>query len=316
VLTFFQKTTILSQTLSFKLERPFMKNIQMLAGCVLILAMAGVARAETYTRPAAITVVGVTGEARYSIDGTIWRPLVVGKILHQGAVLETASGSSVDLVLSGTPVPVPESSSAPSSLSMVTMPPDPNVRGYAAYKPMSEQNVVHMQGNSMLAIDQLSVINTGADTVGNTELDLRAGGVFLNVKKLSASSQFIVKLPNGVAGIRGSLTYIDDGQVAVFEGEVTVVTMVNGQLVKKTVQGGFHYDLATGEISDISGPLKRLLRAFGIRSRTFIDKNVVITQNQAVIDLSPKEGRQPLISGGGGGGGEGGGGGGGGEGGG
>jgi hypothetical protein len=272
-----------------------MKNIQMLAGCLLVLAMAGVARADTYTKPAAITVVGVSGEARYSTDGTVWHPLVVGKILRQGAVLETASGSSVDLVLSGTPVPTPQSSSAPSSLSMLTMPADPNVRGYAAYKPMSQQNVVRMTGNSMLAVDQLSVINTGADTVGNTELDLRAGGIFFDVKKMSASSQFIVKLPNGVAGIRGTIGFIGP-DIEVYVGEITIVEMTPHGLVKKNVEGGFAYDLATGQLLPLTPRLERDLREFGVAARTFVDKNVVITKNLAVIYLSPTEGRKPLVA--------------------
>jgi hypothetical protein len=272
-----------------------MKKIQMLAGCLLVLAMAGVARADSYTKPALITVVGVTGEARYSTDGNIWHPIVVGKILRQGAVLETASGSSVDLVLSGTPVPVPVTSSAPSSLSMLTLPADPNVRGYAAYKPMSQQNVVRMTGNSMLAVDQLSVINTGADTVGNTELDLRAGGIFFDVKKMSASSQFIVKLPNGVAGIRGTIGFIGP-DIEVYVGEITIVEMTSHGLVKKNIEGGFAYDLATGQLLPLTPHLAADLRAFGISARTFVDKNVVITQNQATIYLSPTEGRKPLVA--------------------
>jgi hypothetical protein len=270
-----------------------MKNIQMLAGCILLLGMAGVVNAETYTKPAAITVVGVSGEARYSTDGKVWHPIVVGKILRQGAVLETASGSTVDLVMSGTPVAVPESSSAPQSLDMLSVAPDPNVRGYAAYKPMSEQNVVHMQGNTMLAVDQLSVVNTGADTVGNTELDLRSGNIFVNVKKLSASSQYIVKLPNGVAGIRGSTcSFGANDDVECFRGEVVLVIMGPHGIIKKTIQGGFKYDPATDTVFDMSPSMRKALREFNISARTLIAQ-VVHVNDTTYVYISPTQGRKP-----------------------
>jgi hypothetical protein len=274
-----------------------MKNIQMLVGCILVLAMTGVARAETYTKPAAITVVGVQGEARYSTDGKAWHPIVIGKILRQGAVLETASGSTVDLVISGTPVALPESSSAPSSWPALSAAPDPNIRGYAAFKPMSEQNVVRMQGNTMLAVDQLSVINTGADTVGNTELDLRAGNIFTSVKKLNASSQFIVKLPNGVAGIRGTVaSFGANDDVECFRGEITLVIMgPDGKLIKKSIEGGFKYDPATGRIFDMSRSMLEALREFGIDARTLIAE-VVVIKDETVVYISPTQGRHPLVA--------------------
>jgi hypothetical protein len=275
-----------------------MKTIQMLAGCLLVLAMAGVARAETYTKPAAITVVAVTGEARYSVDGKDWHPVVIGKILRQGAVLETASGSSVDLILSGTPVSLPENSSAPSSWAGLSVAPDPNVRGYAAYKPTAQQNVIQMQANTMLAVDQLTVVNTGADTVGNTELDLRAGNIFLSVKKLSASSQYVVKLPNGVAGIRGSTcSFGADDDVECFEGQITLVIMdpKTGKLIKKSIVGGFRYDPATGQVFDLSPSMRMALRDFGISARTLFAQ-VVVVKDVTYVYISPTIGHGPIVT--------------------
>ena len=74
---------------------------------------------------------------------------------------------------------------------------------------MVEQNVIRMWGNTVLAIDKLTQFDTGVQTVSDTELDLRAGRIFFNVKKMSATSQFIIKIPNGVAGIRGSVGFDD-----------------------------------------------------------------------------------------------------------
>lgn len=271
----------------------------MLVGCILVLAMAGVARAETYTKPAAITVVGVQGEARYSTDGKDWHPLVVGKILRQGAVLETASGSSVDLIISGTPVPLAQDSSAPASLTTLGVASDPEVRGYAAFKPTAQQNVIRMQGNTMLAVDQLSVMNTGADTVGNTELDLRAGNIFTSVKKLNANSQFIIKLPNGVAGIRGTTACLGaNDDVECFQGEITLVIMgPDGKLIKKSVLGGFKYDPSTGQVFDISHSMREALREFGISARTILARVQVISPDCTVVYISPTQGRRPLPNG-------------------
>jgi FecR protein len=275
-----------------------MKTIQMLAGCILVLAMAGVARAETYSKPAAITIVAVSGEARYSNDGKAWHPIVVGKILRQGAVLETASGSTVDLVVSGTPVPLPETSSTPLSQTALNAAPDPNIRGYEAFKPSVEQNVVRMQPNTMLAVDQLSVVNTGADTVGNTELDLRAGNIFFNVKKLSASSQFIIKLPNGVAGIRGCTGFGGaDDHFACYSGQIVIVVMgPNGQLIKVSVNGSFEYDPNTEKVVGISKSIKDALKAFGISVGTLLSQTVTVTVVNGVIYISPTEGRKPLVA--------------------
>ena len=75
-----------------------MKNIQMLAVLGLTLLLGGISYAQDFTKAAAITVVRVQGEARYSIDGKAWHPLVVGKVLRAGTVIETATGSSADLV--------------------------------------------------------------------------------------------------------------------------------------------------------------------------------------------------------------------------
>ncbi|HZQ45642.1 MAG TPA: hypothetical protein VFC07_01410, partial [Verrucomicrobiae bacterium] len=58
--------------------------------------------------------------------------------------------------------------------------------------------------SSVLAVDKLLVERTGIDEVAETQLDLRAGHIMGNVKKLSAASKYEIKIPNGVAGIRGS----------------------------------------------------------------------------------------------------------------
>ena len=270
-----------------------MKKFQMLAAVAILLVLNGVARAQDFVKPAAVTVVKVQGQARYSIDGKNWHPLVVGKILRSGAVIETANGSTADLVLSGTPVPVPQTSPLPQSLPLITMSPDPNVRGYMAYKPMAQQNVIRMGSGTLLAIDQLTVVNTGADTVGNTELDLRAGKIFFSVKKLSASSQYIIKLPNGVAGIRGAAGAAGaDGSFAMLYGQAVVSTIGNdGQSHMSVVNGGQGLNPKNGQVEPLGADTTASLTAFFTSAQTIVNQISVFAIDISQCHITPTQGQ-------------------------
>jgi hypothetical protein len=179
-----------------------MKYIQKLitvavGGALLALVSSAIAQS---VKPCLVTVVRIQGEARYSLGDNAWHPLVVGKILRAGAIIQTAANSSVDIVLSGEPVAMPQAAPSPDQIAFA---PDPNIRGLVSYKPMVKQNAIRLWSNTVLAVDKLTESDTGVDAVSDTELDLRAGRVFYNVKKISESSQFIIKIPDGVAGIRG-----------------------------------------------------------------------------------------------------------------
>ncbi|HEV2320683.1 MAG TPA: FecR domain-containing protein [Verrucomicrobiae bacterium] len=272
-----------------------MKKIQVLAVCALMVAWALGARAMNNVRPAAVTVVNIQGQARYSVDGQTWHPLVVGKILKEGAVVETAADSSCDLVLSGSPVPFAESSSSTVSASALTIAPDPQIRGYMAAKPMAEQNVIRMSAGTMLAIDKLTVVDTGADTVSDTELDLRAGKIFTSVKKMSASSQYIIKLPNGVAGIRGSSGMIGaDGSAQWLHGQI-VLSFIgsNGQPHVVVVHGGFEYNPQTGQILHLPHQAIVALEAYGAYATTLFAQVYPIARDITLVYISPTQGSQP-----------------------
>jgi hypothetical protein len=269
-----------------------MRQIQLLAVCGLMVACAVSAQAKNDIRPAAVTVVNVEGQARYSVDGHVWHPLVAGKILREGAVIETAAGSSCDLVLSGTPVAFAENTSSPISASSLAVAPDPQVRGYMAAKPMAEQNVIRMSEDSMLAIDKLTVVNTGADTVSDTELDLRAGNIFASVKKMSASSQYIIKLPNGVAGIRGSSGSLSaDGSARWLHGEIVISFLgSNGQPHVVVVHGGFEYNPKTGQILHLPRRAILALERFGAYASTLFAQIYPIARDLTLVYISPTQG--------------------------
>ncbi len=263
----------------------------MLAAMGLILAFGCIARAETSAKPASITVVGVAGEARYSVDGKEWHPLVVGKILHEGAVIETAAGSSADLILSGSPVSVPQSMAVPQNGAAIGMATDPNIRGYVTAQAAAQQNVIRMGGGTMLAVDKLTQFDTGLDTVGDTELDLRAGKIFLNVKKMSADSQYIVKLPNGVAGIRGSCGSLGADDSVHWVSGLIILSLIgpDGQPHVIPVHGGFEYDPQTGQISHLSPSLEQALKRFGYDAQTLSALVVPLPRDITVVFISPNQ---------------------------
>ena len=74
------------------------------------------------TKPGVVTVVRVHGEARYSPGGNEWHPLVAGKVLDAGAVIQSAANSTVDLVLSGNPFRYPKPPGLPMQLGPQLIP--------------------------------------------------------------------------------------------------------------------------------------------------------------------------------------------------
>ena len=64
-------------------------------------------------------------------------------------------------------------------------------------QPKAEQNVVRMKENTVLGIDKLTSLDTGADVVTETQLDLKAGRIFGSVKKMSRCLQIRNQAPQG-----------------------------------------------------------------------------------------------------------------------
>jgi len=208
-----------------------------------------VAAATSMSAADMATVVTIHGLARYSTGNNVWLPLHEGKELPAGSVIQTASESWVDLSLDS-------SAGAGASDSFAAKTQVIHSFQYGAGGTGdTQQNVVRLRENTVLAIDRLSFENTGADTVCDIGLDLRAGRVFANVKKLSAASKYEVKLPNGVAGIRGTITDLNAaGIIAVPQGGVVASYFdSDGNLATKVVSAGQFLDMTTGVIKDISG---------------------------------------------------------------
>lgn len=179
------------------------------------------------------TVVRVDGIASYSLGDNSWHPLESGKHLPVGAIIRTGHNGVVDVVL-GKDIFLPQQGTRPDRISYAA---DAPVRGLVNNTPSAVQNVVRVTPNSTLAIDKLTVTDTGADTVSDTELNLTEGKIYASVKKITGASQYLIKLPNGIAGVRGTLFSISaDGTVACFEsqGGGVVLSLIGADGLPKT----------------------------------------------------------------------------------
>lgn len=215
-----------------------------LAVCAVALAMATNATAQS-SRERVGTVTKVKGAARVSSGNNIWRPLKAGDILRAGMVVQTAGSSFVDIVIGD---------AGDATASAVVTPVRAGAgggggAGGSGGKAAVQQDVIRVTADSVLAIDKLSSMQTGADKVTETELDLRSGKIFGAVKKQSAASRFEVKIPNGVAGIRGTIFSISaDGVVSALDGAVWVAWTVDGVTSTKMVPHGYRFDIRTPNV--------------------------------------------------------------------
>lgn len=199
-------------------------------------------------------VVRIKGAARYSTGNNIWQPLKVGTILRAGAIVQTAQSSYADVVVNeessapaargGSPSKRPSSASASKSSSS----------GSAAARSV-DQDVIRILEDSVLSFDRLTAVDTGADRVTETELDLRTGAIFAAVKKQAAASRFEIKIPNGVAGIRGTHVFANAAKstFACIDGSlVAAYTNQDGTPGTQLVGGGFQFNCQTRELASLT----------------------------------------------------------------
>ena len=155
------------------LEKQTMKSTQrpvhrLLALVAIIAATALPLTLCAQTHQGKAEVRDIKGSAMYSTAGAPMTPLKVGTVLGSGATIKTASGSVVVLFLG------------------------------------NSAGTVRVTENTTLTLDKLTLTDTGADTVVEAQLNLPEGTIFGNVNKLSAACKYEIKVPNGVAGIRGT----------------------------------------------------------------------------------------------------------------
>jgi len=232
-----------------------------LAACGVALAMVATASAQTPIQNAA-KVVRLSGSARYTTDGVNYLPIHVGDLIKPGSIVQTSKevNAYMDLVLGGEEVSI-ASGPPPTLLTPADYNPNSPPAGLGLQVSGAAQNVIRIFANTALSIKALSSMDTGAGTVTDTELDLKAGHIFGTVKKLSAGSRYEITMPSGVAGIRGS-TY-DAKTPGVLEmgsgSGVFAYKSKSGDIATQIVDAGQGFDASTEVLSALSAQVMAFL---------------------------------------------------------
>lgn len=235
------------------------KTLAWLCAAVLTLTLVSGAHAENGKRTG--KVVRIKGDARYSTGNKIWQPLKVGTVIQSGNVVQTAANSFVDIVVneedSAPAVSVKPMSTASSSAA--------GGGGGGGDVGTPDLDVIRVLDDSYLVFDSLNATATGAGVVTETLLDLKKGSIFGSVKKMAAASRFEVKIPNGVAGIRGTTFMISaNGNIACFLGSVVAAfaKSAGAEVTTEVVGAGRQFNINTGENAALDAALASLLNAF------------------------------------------------------
>jgi hypothetical protein len=252
-----------------------------------VLTLATGAHAQSTTKQGYATIVRIEGEARYSAGDNVWHPLTVGQTLGPGNVIQSAPMGRVDIVL-GDKIPQ-RIATTPDKVAPAV---DAKVRDMVSYQAKAEQNVIRMEGNTILAIDKLQIGNTGVDAVSDTELDLRQGTIFGSVKKLSAESKYLIKTPNSIAGVRGTtFTMSANGDLTVISGSMVVShTGPNGQVTTVVLGPGEQYDPNTGQTTQLTPQELRQDEQTAIFTVTIVEGVISFADDRTVIYISPTAG--------------------------
>ncbi len=217
--------------------------IRKLLSCAALLLAAGCAThlPAGNDRVPSAKVVHQKGSARFKTASSDWQPLKVGDIVRAGTIIQTAKNSRLDLVLGGGSALAAQPGTAERRLS----PP-----------PTAGQSTVRLWANTLLKVDKLVVVGTGANPGMETQLDLKSGHIYGVVEKLPAASNYEVKIPNGVAGIRGAVYDLSaEGDVKVLSGTVVLATVGrDGTAVTQVITGSPKSDPWYGARTSTSDP--------------------------------------------------------------
>ena len=158
----------------------------------------------------------------------------------------------------------------------------------------AEHRFARLSGGTTLKIDTLTTSDTGVDTVSDTELDLQAGRIFASVNKLSDTSKYLVKIPNGIAGVRGTkFTLGSDGSAACIEHSVWLAFGGSGGTPTTVeVAQGTQYDPATGK--NLNDFTRNLVFEIALAAGTTYQVTTSYAVNSALLSqMTPINGRVP-----------------------
>ncbi len=214
-------------------------------------------------------VLRLKGQARWrsTPDGE-WQKLKLGQSVKPGVEMETAADSRVDIAFADSAIneqstprgtasaldrtDAPQRVTRPNSLqpppSMLSWSPRP-----LSYTPQRAWQLVRVWENSRLMFTRLEQAKTGYYDIHNVQLDLQAGHIFGSVKKMPATSSYEIKIPTGVAQIRGTTFDINvDGIIKLLDGSIFITyTNRHGEAASQMITGQQMFDARTGVLSDL-----------------------------------------------------------------
>ncbi len=221
-----------------------MKNWHRLAGLLAAVGLVWGGTEAAFGRTGAsgrVTVLHVTGNARYSEDSHTWHPMKKGQVLRTGVLIQTAEKCMAEVLLG----------EGPASGTSVSL--DGN-RGDDLTEPAA--NVMRIAEDTVVGIDKLPA--AGGMGGAETQLDLRTGMIIGSVGRLIGDAKYEIRIPNGIVGTRGSSRYAvsSAGAVRAATGSVVVVNLgADGNMTTKVVTAGHVYDPRTGILSE-AGPIE------------------------------------------------------------
>ena len=244
-------------------------------------------------KPGVVTVMSVKGEAQYSVDGGhTWIPVLAGKALGAGSLLQSGDRTIVDVLIG--------QSYADKSAQAFKF--DTKLNPARNVLPQLDRNTIRLRPNTVLGIEKLSVSAADATLVSDAELNLKKGRIFASIQKVSPSSVYLVKIPDGVAAVRGTSLSLDtDGgnntSCSVSSGTVWMsftVTDANGNpvtdssgnavpAVTVSVTPGQSFSLSSSLITQIAA---QVTAAGGNASAAAVLQTVTALANAGISELS------------------------------
>lgn len=137
----------------------------------------------------------IKGTATYSTEGAAAKPLKVGMTLPANSTVKTAAESTVDLFMG------------------------------------ASAGVVRIAERSTLSLSKLDQSQTGAEAAVDIQMNLPEGEMYFNVNKLSQASRYEIKMPNGIAGIRGTKGRLHHRPTDPNGSQTPPVVLLDGRLV-------------------------------------------------------------------------------------
>jgi hypothetical protein len=187
-----------------------------------------------------IVVKSLDGTASVVAGTNTPAPLTAGDALADGAVVEVDAAGQVDLYLD-------ENGATPLPRKLHK-------------KDLEPSNLARLYSSTVLGVDRVKWLDSGVEVITDSQFNLRRGAMLAKVVKLTTTSRFEVKIPNGVLGLRepGVFTVTAGGDLAVLSGTVVIAYVtLDGSVNTVVVSGRQTFECATGSVGIMSGALQK-----------------------------------------------------------